>query len=88
MRSNMTVMKTMDEVSEVGRKRTGNEISGKVFVCLDNIDTDQVRGSRWEVEPLWWSSGDVFTCVVAAPSAPSTEAQCPHLPGRLFRRST
>lgn len=35
-------MKTMEEVSKVGKKRTGNEITGKVYVCGDNIDTDQV----------------------------------------------
>ncbi|KAJ8901961.1 hypothetical protein NDN08_004163 [Rhodosorus marinus] len=35
-------MKTMEEVCEVGRKRSGNELSGKVFVCKDNIDTDQI----------------------------------------------
>mmetsp|Transcript_3721 Transcript_3721/g.11100 ORF Transcript_3721/g.11100 Transcript_3721/m.11100 type:complete len:238 (+) Transcript_3721:184-897(+) len=35
-------MKTMEEVSEVGRKRSGDELSGRVFVCGDNIDTDQI----------------------------------------------
>eukprot|EP00188_Purpureofilum_apyrenoidigerum_P000434 Plantae.Rhodophyta-Purpureofilum_apyrenoidigerum.ctg119.p1 GENE.Plantae.Rhodophyta-Purpureofilum_apyrenoidigerum.ctg119~~Plantae.Rhodophyta-Purpureofilum_apyrenoidigerum.ctg119.p1 ORF type:complete len:238 (+),score=35.11 Plantae.Rhodophyta-Purpureofilum_apyrenoidigerum.ctg119:198-911(+) len=35
-------MKTMEEVSEVGRKRSGDKLTGKVFVCGDNIDTDQI----------------------------------------------
>jgi len=33
---------TMDEVSEVGRKRDGPQIRGKCFVVRDNIDTDQI----------------------------------------------
>jgi 3-isopropylmalate/(R)-2-methylmalate dehydratase small subunit len=36
------VMKTMNEVCNVGKKRVGNTITGKVFVCKDNIDTDQI----------------------------------------------
>jgi 3-isopropylmalate/(R)-2-methylmalate dehydratase small subunit len=36
------VMKTMDEVCNVGKKRIGSTITGKVYVCKDNIDTDQI----------------------------------------------
>eukprot|EP00186_Timspurckia_oligopyrenoides_P001114 CAMPEP_0182444600 /NCGR_PEP_ID=MMETSP1172-20130603/3003_1 /TAXON_ID=708627 /ORGANISM="Timspurckia oligopyrenoides, Strain CCMP3278" /LENGTH=267 /DNA_ID=CAMNT_0024640197 /DNA_START=38 /DNA_END=841 /DNA_ORIENTATION=- len=32
----------MEDVCEVGRKRTGNVIEGPVFVVGDNIDTDQI----------------------------------------------
>lgn len=35
-------MKTMEEVSSVGRKRDGDIIRGPVYVVGDNIDTDQI----------------------------------------------
>lgn len=35
-------MVSMDEVSMVGKKRTGDRITGRVFVVKDNIDTDQI----------------------------------------------
>mmetsp|Transcript_15316 Transcript_15316/g.26792 ORF Transcript_15316/g.26792 Transcript_15316/m.26792 type:complete len:254 (+) Transcript_15316:61-822(+) len=35
-------MVSMEDVSEVGKKRNGNFIEGKVFVVGTNIDTDQI----------------------------------------------
>ncbi|GJD07303.1 3-isopropylmalate dehydratase small subunit 3 [Galdieria sulphuraria] len=32
----------MEQVSKVGKKRSGNLLRGKVFVVRDNIDTDQI----------------------------------------------
>lgn len=36
------VMKTMDEVCKVGKKRSGSVITADVFVVGDNVDTDQI----------------------------------------------
>lgn len=35
-------MRTMADVSDVGKKRDGTKITADVFVCGDNIDTDQI----------------------------------------------
>lgn len=35
-------MKTMEEVSAVGKKRDGSKITADVFVVGDNVDTDQI----------------------------------------------
>lgn len=36
------VMKTMDDVCKVGKKRSGSVITADVFVVGDNVDTDQI----------------------------------------------
>lgn len=38
----VTRMKTMEEVSNVGKKRQGSRVTARVFVVGDNIDTDQI----------------------------------------------